>query len=555
VENEYANVARRYGDDGQKYLAWMAELAKRVGLADVPTTMCEGAAKGPIATLNGFEIKPRRVQEYRSRNDHDPMLWTELWPAWYAVWGETRLSRPVEYTRDWTTHCDHDPRTIALSVLVFLANGGAGWSYYMWHGGTNFGRTSMYLQTTSYDFTAPLDEYGRETFKGRYLSHLHEVMQANEEYLLRGERTITIEAEGKQRTAWKLNGRELVVLLDYNVPTAEMPHSRPIAAKVIDPDEKVIFDLLKLHYDLQSSWDAPAWRPLEKASLAWRAWREPMPYARRHESTQSDEPIEQLTLTRDHTDYCWYSTTAAADKAGDRELVIPYGGDYFYVYLDGKLVAQTVAPLLEDRGPITPEDPAHPRVNIHPDNPFVKDGYRHAFHLAGISEGKHRIEILATALGMIKGDWMIESPMNFERKGIWEGVLLNGSPLTGWEMTPFLAGEKKKLVEKSEAGEWSALETAEPLTWYRSTFRLSPQELAQDADFRLNTAGLGKGMLFVNGRGLGRHWLIESPGTGQPTQQYYHLPKSWLREENTLIVFEEQPVTPAKVAIERRAFV
>jgi hypothetical protein len=61
-------------------------------------------------------------------------------------------------------------------------------------------------------------------------------------------------------------------------------------------------------------------------------------------------------------------------------------------------------------------------------------------------------------------------------------------------------------------------------------------------------------MLFLNGHGVGRHWLIASPGTdGKPTQQYYHLPKNWLRAENTLIVFEEQAVTPSQVQIERRS--
>jgi hypothetical protein len=60
-------------------------------------------------------------------------------------------------------------------------------------------------------------------------------------------------------------------------------------------------------------------------------------------------------------------------------------------------------------------------------------------------------------------------------------------------------------------------------------------------------------MLFLNGHGVGRHWLIVSPGTnGQPTQQYYHLPKSWLRSENTLIVFEEQAASPSGVQLERR---
>jgi hypothetical protein len=541
VENEYANVAARYGAEGEEYLEWMAALARRVGFADVPTTMCEGASEGPIATLNGGDISPARIAEFRAKNNHDPLLWTELYPAWYEIWGETR---PEDR--------DRDARILALAILVFLANGGAGWNYYMWHGGTNFGRTSMYLQTTSYDFHAPLDEYGRTTFKGLYLSHLHKTLLAHEEYLMKGERTATVTAEGAQRTAWKLNGRELVLILKYPPNTADLAKARAASAEIIDPEGKTVFDSEQLHRRIETAWQPPEWKQAASAAMQWKAWGEPMPAERKGEAIRAEQPTEQLLLTRDHTDYCWYSTTIDVATAGAQELLIPYGGDYFYVFLDGKPAGESVAPLKEDRGPITPEDPAHPRVFMNRHTPHY-DGYRHAFKLADVAAGKHRLDILATAVGMIKGDWMIDSPMNFERKGIWEGVQLNGAPLTGWEMIPYLAGEKSGLVEKSAAAGWSEVKAGSRLSWYRSAFHLPPEMLAEDADFRINAAGLGKGMLFVNGHGVGRHWLIASPGTGgRPTQQCYHLPKSWLRAENTLVVFEEQAVTPTEVRIERR---
>jgi hypothetical protein len=182
----------------------------------------------------------------------------------------------------------------------------------------------------------------------------------------------------------------------------------------------------------------------------------------------------------------------------------------------------------------------------------VKDGYRHAFELADVAPGKHRLDILSTALGMIKGDWMIASSMEFERKGVWQGVLLNGQPLTGWEMIPGLYGEKSSLTESSQKGNWTAFKKTHSLSWYKAEFPLSAAALAADADYRLNAEGLGKGMLFLNGRGVGRHWLVESPGTGKPTQQHYHLPKDWLQAKNTLIVFEETAASPAKVTIESR---
>lgn len=501
--------------------------------------MCEGASEGPIATLNGSEITPQRIAQVRAKDQRDPLLWTELYPAWYQVWGETNPIRR-----------DRDPHTLALAILVFLANGGAGFNYYMGHGGTNFARNSMYLQTTSYDFHAPLDAYGRVTLKGAYLGHLHRALLAQQDYLMYGERTVTTSDSGAQRTVWTWKGRELGLILNYPPNSASNPRAHPTSALIIGPDGKTVFDSEALKQQIQSSWTEKSWEPVAGASN-WRAWREPMPERRAREAIHADQPTEQLLLTKDHTDYCWYSTTLNIETAGPQELVIPYGGDYFYVYLDGKLAGQTVAPLKEDRGPITPDDPAHPRVymNGHKPNP---NGYRHVFNLADVSAGPHRLDLLATALGMIKGDWMIDSPMSFERKGIWEGVQLNGSPLTGWQMIPYLAGEKAGVVEKGAA--WTSLGEPQTLSWYKTPFHLTPQMLAADADYRINAAGLAKGMMFVNGHGVGRHWLIVSPETGgQPTQQYYLVPRDWLRAENALVIFEEQAAQPTSVQIERRS--
>jgi hypothetical protein len=60
-------------------------------------------------------------------------------------------------------------------------------------------------------------------------------------------------------------------------------------------------------------------------------------------------------------------------------------------------------------------------------------------------------------------------------------------------------------------------------------------------------------MLYLNGRGVGRQWLVVGPGgDNRPTQQYYHLPKDWMSARNTLIVFEEQAVLPKQVRVQRR---
>ncbi len=96
-----------------------------------------------------------RVPEFRQHKPNQPLLWTENWPSWYDVFGHG--------------HHERDAQEIAYNLMRFIGVGGTGVNYYMWHGGTNFAREAMYMQTTSYDFNAPLDEYGLPTTKSEHL--------------------------------------------------------------------------------------------------------------------------------------------------------------------------------------------------------------------------------------------------------------------------------------------------------------------------------------------------------------------------------------------------
>ena len=176
MENEYKNVAARYGRDGDRYLAWSGKLGREAGIR-VPLVMCWGApktGKNLIETHNGFSVWQYVAETLMKERPHQPALWTENWPGWYDVWNQPHHLRRAD--------------EIAYEVLRFFAIGGTGVNYYMWHGGTNFGRDAMYLQTTSYDFDAPLDEYGLATTKSEHLKRLHEFFHAHADFFLEGRR-------------------------------------------------------------------------------------------------------------------------------------------------------------------------------------------------------------------------------------------------------------------------------------------------------------------------------------------------------------------------------
>jgi hypothetical protein len=543
VENEYANVSKRYGEAGQEYLRWIVELGKRVGFAEVPQTTCEGGAAGAIETSNGFTISAERITAVRKSHPGTPLLWTELYPSWYRVWGGRNAPA-------------RDPREIAWAILDFVSRGGSGWNYYMWHGGSNFGRNSMYLQTPSYDFHAALDEYGRASQLGEYLGRFHAVMQEHSAILLQGERK-EIFAGSERVTIWR-KGKDELRLVQENYP-GPMPEGTDLKrsttlARLLNKEGKILFDLDAVNEQVTRSFINPKWNTVGERLSEWRTWKEPMPAERKDRGVIAVDPMEQLSLTKDSTDYCWYSCKLEVSQAGSQELVIPYGGDFFYAFVDGSLVSSSKLPLQEDRGAITPEDPAHPRIIANEIERDKVNGFRHALTLPSLAAGAHRLDLLAVALGMTKGDWQIASPMNFERKGVWEGVLLNSKPLQNWTMRTGLVGEKKILSAGNPDIRWDPVGELKTLSWYRTSVPVPEKLVGTSTAFRIDANGLGKGMIWVNGRAIGRHWLINaSEPADEPSQRYYHVPADWLRATNDIVILEEQAASPAKVELQVRA--
>jgi beta-galactosidase len=545
VENEYTNVAKRYGEEGQEYLRWIVELADRVGFSGVPSTMCEGGAQGAIETSNGFSISPERIATVRKTHPGTPLLWTEIYPAWYRVWGGGAI-------------LSGDGKFMAGGILDFISRGGSGINYYPWHGGTNFGRNSMYLQTTSYDFSAPLDEYGSVTATGVYLGQLHAVLQDNSELLLEGERTENTE-DAKRTVTWRKGNEEIQLVQEIHAPQGQsqrFPPRQAKSARLITARGEVLFDVDATRESVARRFALNEWKPVTQTDgrpLSWLAWDEPLPVDRRDKGIACVEPLEQLSLTKDNTDYCWYSTRLQVAVAGAQEIVIPYGGDFFYLYVDGKLAATSKLPLSEDRGPITPDDPANPRILSNNSENGHPHGFQHTFTLPQMATGTHQIDLLATALGMIKGDWQIASPMNFERKGIWNGVQCNGKPMQDWTVRPGLVGERRKLATRPTNVSWRAVAEPRTLRWYRFRFAAPRNLLGNSAVFRLDAAGLGKGMIWVNGRSAGRHWLIQARSPADTlSQRYYHVPADWLQAANEIVILEEQEASPVSVQLQVR---
>lgn len=61
---------------------------------------------------------------------------------------------------------------------------------------------------------------------------------------------------------------------------------------------------------------------------------------------------------------------------------------------------------------------------------------------------------------------------------------------------------------------------------------------------------MGKGQIWVNGKSIGRYWMSYLSPLGEPTQSEYHIPRSFIKPtENLLVILEEEKNTPEKVEI------
>jgi beta-galactosidase len=551
IENEYDNIAATYGEAGQRYLQWSVELAQSLEL-DIPWMTCaagraaEAGEEGAVAsagnsleTLNAFRAH-EIIDRHFATHPGKPALWTENWIGWYQTWGGVLPQR--------------DPAELAYSTARFFAAGGSGVNYYLWHGGTNFNRESMYLGTTSFEFGGALDEYGLPSTKARALAPLNRALLACSNELLGSSLPQRIEtAEG---------------LVEYRYHSGLVFHcdDRKKRIRITRSDGR------ELLYNSGSK-ITPIVRTWKSAGVRFSPWKrrdEPLPAhwpAGMGTPLVVSKPVEQLTLTHDETDYCWYETdlTVSASQArGVVGLRLGRAADIVHVFIDGHFIATTATPLRERRG----------KMNAG----LFTQAFTLNLKAHGIRPGRHRLSLLACALGLIKGDWMIGyANMAGEKKGLWAPVSWDGTRLTGpWRHQAGLLGEHAGYMHNAGSLlDWTTPTRnnpkpvrPQPLSWWRTTFG-TPKSKGRWA---FDLAGMGKGLIWVNGRCLGRYWLLPDTdpmgpwmgwmqgsltavSSGGPTQRHYHVPAVWLHTDgrsNSLVLFEETGGDPTSIRLLRR---
>ncbi|KAL6524620.1 Beta-galactosidase 10 [Orobanche hederae] len=559
VENEYGFYENAYGEGGKKYALWAADMAVSQNTG-IPWIMCQqfDPPDTVIDTCNSFYC-----DQFKPISPNKPKFWTENWPGWFKTFGASDPHRPSE--------------DVAYSVARFFQKGGSLINYYMYHGGTNFGRTSGGpFITTSYDYDAPIDEYGMARCpKWGHLKDLHRSIKLCEHALLNGKPSNQPLGPSQEADVYEdsLSGACAAFISNMDGENGKTVIFRnrsvdlPAWSVSILPDcENVVFNTAKVSSqtsmvemiptDLQPSALSPN-RDLN--GLQWDVFTENAGIWGAADFTKNGL-VDHINSTKDTTDYLWYTTSLLVDeteeflKGGHSPmLVVESKGHAMHVFINQKLQGSasgngTVPPFTFE-SPITLE--------------------------AGVNE----IALLSMTVGLQNAgvfyEWIGAGPTSVRVLGMKNDTL--DLSTSKWTYKIGLQGEHLRIYDTTghlNSVKW--VSTSEPpkqqtLTWYKAVVDSPP---GQDP-IGLDMVNMGKGLAWLNGNEIGRYWSRKAskdekcvekcdyrgkfmPGkcnTGcrEPTQRWYHIPRSWFKPlGNILVIFEEEGGDPTKIRFSKR---
>ena len=201
-------------------------------------------------------------------------------------------------------------------------------------------------------------------------------------------------------------------------------------------------------------------------------------------SASIDQPRNMESFGQSYG-YILYRTTL--QRAAEGELVLPALRSYARVYVNWKLVGTVDRRKKQDQIPLQ-------------------------------AKANDELEILVEGTGRIN----FSKELRNERQGIDGAVTVDGHALTGWKVFSLPSDDLSGLHFSGMDPSKSAMGPA----YYSGHF-----DVQAPGDTFLDLRGWGKGVVWINGRALGRFWNVGP-------QQTLYLPAPWLKKgRNEIVVF------------------
>ncbi|EOY16361.1 Beta-galactosidase isoform 1 [Theobroma cacao] len=517
IENEYGMVQAAFREKGPTYLRWAAEMA--VGLqTGVPWVMCkqDDAPDPVINACNG-----RRCGETFAgpNSPNKPAIWTENWTSFYQVYGDDVDIRSAE--------------DIAFHVALFIAKKGSYVNYYMYHGGTNFGRNAAAYMLTGYYDQAPLDEYGlfRQP-KWGHLKELHAAIKLCSKPLISGVYTTMALGRSQQAFVYRGNSVDCAAFLVNNdtrknvgVTFLNSFYELPPKSISILPDCKTeAFNTAKVstQYNTRAVETRQKLDSIEK----WEEFKEAIPTFEKT-SLRANILLEHMNTTKDTSDYLWYTFRFQNDFSDAQYVLnVTSSAHVLHAFVNGASVGFT-------HGSYKTKTPNLERK-------------------VTLSNGTNHISLLSGMVGLPDSGAYLERRVAGVSRVIIKGEHeIKDFTSYSWGYQVGLLGEKLQVYTDfgSSKIQWNTYgsSTHRTLTWYKTLF---DAPVGKDP-VALNLESMGKGEAWVNGQSIGRYWVSFLTPKGSPSQTWYNVPRSFLKPTNNLLVIlEEQNGYPLGISVD-----
>ncbi|GAB4835525.1 hypothetical protein Ancab_000435 [Ancistrocladus abbreviatus] len=516
IENEYQNIEAAFHEKGPSYVRWAAQMAVSLQTG-VPWVMCKQSdAPDPVInTCNGM----RCGETFAGPNSpNKPSMWTENWTSFYQVYGGEPYLRSAE--------------DIAFHVALFIAKNGSYVNYYMYHGGSNFGRTASAFVTTSYYDQAPIDEYGlvRQP-KWGHLKELHMAIKACSTSLLQGspsrfslgllQEAFVFQGETEGCAAFLVNNNTThLAIVQFQNRSFQLP---PKSISILSDCVNITFVTAKV--ETQHN-ERTVNTVVEFNSVdEWEVFDDAIPNFL-DASLTADALLEQMNATKDLSDYLWYTLSYEHNSSCTGPvLYILSRGHAAYAFINGIYVGGSHG--------------NHDAKNFTLETPIL------------LEFGMNNISILSVMTGLPDSGPFLES----RSAGLVKVEIKSSDGFYDftnytWGYQIGLLGEGLQIYKEENLDEviWGSLQSsASPrLIWYKTLF---DAPLGNDP-VALNLSTMGKGEVWINGQGIGRYWITFLNPKGNPSQTLYHVPRSFLKTSgNLLVLLEEVGGDPLQISL------
>ncbi|KAG6589973.1 Beta-galactosidase 7, partial [Cucurbita argyrosperma subsp. sororia] len=322
---------------------------------------------------------------------------------------------------------------------------------------------------------------------------------------------------------------------------------------ILDGCNKEVYNTAKVN--TQTSVFVKEQNEKENAQLSWTWAREHMRDTLLGTGTfKANQLLEQKGFTVDVSDYLWYMTNVDIDQTSsprDVTLQVNTKGHVLHAFVNRR----------------------------HIGSEWANNGQSFVLEKPiSLKSGTNTIILLSATVGLKNYDAFYDMvPTGIDGGPVYligSGNVTTNLSSNSWSYKVGLNGEMKQFYNPtlSSKVKWRPFEhksIGRRMAWFKTNFK-TPSGVDPVV---LDLQGMGKGHAWVNGQSIGRFWpsFIASNDNcsetcdyrgayesnkclgncGNPTQRWYHIPRSFLSSDtNTLILFEEIGGNPKQISVQ-----